>query len=129
VDRLSRHLEHEDLPRALRGGPPAVHRVAQQAAELQPRRPEPELPLADPRHVEEVVEQVRHVPDLAADHGTGSRGRFRASVVPLEDLERVHDGRERAAELVGQRREELVLAAVRVAERVLASARGPTRRS
>ena len=91
------------------GGPPErgaeVHRLAVQL----------DAPLGDPREVEEVVHEPPELPGLPRDH----RGVARDPGVAarLEQVPRGGHRGERVAQLVADRGEELVLAAVRVLER------------
>ena len=66
----------------------------------------------DARHVEQIVDEAHQLSDLAFDDVTCvcRRGQRRAA---LERLEREADRGERIAELVGERRQELVLALIR----------------
>ena len=81
-----------------------------------------QLAARDARHVEQVVDQARHVGDLALDHvaAPGPVGLGRAFAP--EDRDRGADRRERVAQLVRQRGDELVLAAVGLAQRFLGGA-------
>ena len=96
---LERHVDH-----ALEGDALLAH---QQAA------------ARNARDVEQVVDQARHLVDLAVDDlAAPLQLGFRRSL-PLEDRHRVADRRERVAQLVGERGQELVLAPVGVAQRLL----------
>ena len=74
----------------------------------------------DARHLEQVVDQAVEVVDLPLHHRARRRG---AGVFErarqFQDLEAVHDRRERVAQLVAERGEELVLAAIGGAQRLL----------
>ena len=73
-----------------------------------------DLAAADARDVEQVVDQPRHVPDLAAQHRARARRYHRVVRPHLQELERGEHGRERVAQLVRQHGQELVLAPVRL---------------
>jgi hypothetical protein len=76
--------------------------------------PDLERARAHAAHVEEIVEEAPHVPHLALDHLLAIRE------LVGQERDRVPDRRERIPELVGERREELVLPAVGLAHRLLA---------
>ena len=87
------------------------------------------LALHDARDVQQVVDEPRHVIGLPADHIAGPVHRGLRDVVALHDVHGVADRRQRVAQLVGQHRQELVLAPVgllhgRVQPRVLHGDRG-----
>ena len=74
----------------------------------------------DAADVEQIVDQARHVADLALEH-LGRRAERSVAVAAAADrrtqhLHRVADRRQRIAELVRQRGQELVLAAVGLGE-------------
>jgi hypothetical protein len=73
---------------------------------------------ADAADIEQIVEQPRHLPDLALDH-VAQRVELRIGrPFRAQHVQGVEDRRERVAQLVRQRGEELVLAAIRVAQGV-----------
>ena len=80
-----------------------------------------DLAAADAGHVEQVVDQPHHLPQLPLHHVARLRQhrRVRRRRASRSDLERVADGRERVAQLVRERRQELVLAAVGLEQRLL----------
>ena len=75
--------------------------------------------MRDARDVEQVVEQPRHLPHLPLDDAADVAQR---GVVGQRQAQRRHaaaDRRQRVAQLVGEHGQELVLAAVAVAQRLL----------
>ena len=77
--------------------------------QIERRAVERHLAAGDAGQVEQVVDQPRLQLDVAPDHGQGL-GHARAEVAAvLEPVHGGHDGRQRRAKLVGQRREEPVL--------------------
>ena len=92
-------------------------------AQLDALAPQRELAGGDARDVEQVVDQAHH---LRAPGAPSSRARLprpaRRSPASLQDLERVAHRRERVAQLVRERGEELVLAPVGGAQRLLGAA-------
>ena len=73
----------------------------------------------DPRHVEQVVDQPGELPNLPADHPLGATRLIAARSSVVEDVEAVRDGGERVTELMREHRQELVLVAVGLAQRLL----------
>ena len=78
-----------------------------------------DLAPADPGHVQQVVDQPGQLPDLPLHHRPGLARRSSGSRGQSEDLQGVADRGQRVAQLVGQRRQELVLAAVGLPQRLL----------
>ena len=72
----------------------------------------------DARHVQKVVEQARHVRELAIDHAPRIRRHLRRRA-RLHQLRRIADRGERISEFVGEGRQELILAAIRLAQLIL----------
>ncbi len=68
------------------------------------------LALGDAGHVEEIVDQAHHVPDLSIDHFAFALDGVRPA--QAHQLKGSEDGREGIAQLVTQHRQELVLGAV-----------------
>ena len=78
-----------------------------------------DLALADAAHVEKVVDLPDHVPHLSVqDFGRRSDGPS-VAVRPQQDLDGVADRGQRVAEFVGQHRQEFVLAAIGLAQRLV----------
>jgi hypothetical protein len=71
-----------------------------------------DLALADPAHVEKVVNQPDELPDLTLNHVHHRLSRFPVRGSQPQDLQGVADRGERIAQFMGQHREELALAAV-----------------
>ena len=85
------------------------------------------LPRDDAGDVEQVVDQADQLLDLPLDHGRGSPRRSRGRRPRSRMIsQRVADRRQRVAQLVGQGREELVLAAVGRADASSARMRSAT---
>ena len=76
---------------------------------------EVDLAARDPRDVEEVVDQPRHVIELPLDDGDRATGLL-AEALALEQRQRVPDWCKRVAQLVGEDRDEIVLAVVGVSQ-------------
>jgi hypothetical protein len=89
-----------------------LHRLAH-AHRLAPQRHQPAV---DARQVEQVVDEAGHVPDLPLDHALRLARLVSARRRHLQHRARVAHRRERVAQLVRQRREELVLAPVLLAQ-------------
>ena len=76
-------------------------------------------PLRDARHVQQVIHQPRQLSGLPFDHvDRGVRVR-KIGQLTRQHLRGVADGRQRVAQLVREQRQELVLLAVRLAQRLL----------
>ena len=73
----------------------------------------------DTGHVQQVVHQPDEVVDLPLHHVPGLLDRRRIDPWHLQDLKRVADRGQRVAKFVGQRRQELVLAAVGLPQRLV----------
>ena len=73
---------------------------------------------ADAGDVEQVVDQPDHVPELPLHHGAGLGDGVGVAAGEPHDLQAVAERGERVAQLVGQQREELVLAPVGLPERL-----------
>jgi hypothetical protein len=71
-----------------------------------------DLAAGDARDVEQVVDEARELAHLAVDHVVGPLQARRGGGLGAQDLDRVAHRSERIAQLVGEDREELVLAAV-----------------
>lgn len=76
----------------------------------------------DSRDLEQVVDQTHHVVDLPLQHRQDPVAGPAAGARQAQDVQAGADGCERVAQLVGERREELVLAAVCVPQRLLVAA-------
>jgi hypothetical protein len=59
------------VPGRLDGGAGGLHRAAHDVGQEHARTAQLHLVLADPRDVEEVVDEAYHVPQLALHHGAG----------------------------------------------------------
>ena len=96
-----------------------VARPAHQLAQVDARPLELDLPARDARHVEQVVDEPGEVLGLTADDLLRARGLLAAGQRAVEEVDAVADRRERVAQLVREDAEELVLAPVRLAQRLL----------
>ena len=94
------------------GGPRRLERTVHHAVQRHPLAAQRDLAAGDARHVEQVVDEAGHLAHLALDHVARPARVGVARVAQAQDLERVGDGRERVAQLVRQRGQELVLAPV-----------------
>jgi hypothetical protein len=81
-------------------------------------QPQVDLAARDARHFHQVVDQPDDLAHLAPDHLDHAVG-LAPAVGPAHQLHRVGDRRQRIAQLVGQGRQELVLAAVGFLQRFL----------
>jgi hypothetical protein len=77
-------------------------------------RPQVDLPVGDPIHVEELFDQAQKMARLALDHPTLRLDRGVRRGDALEDVESREDRRQRATELVRKHREKPVLVDVRL---------------
>ncbi len=98
--------------------PAGLDRVLQHRQHVDPVRPELDLALGDAADVEQVVDQMDHLTELAFDDVASAVDGLRLARQG-HDLERIADRRERIAQLVGEGGEEFVLAAVGAAQRLL----------
>jgi hypothetical protein len=96
-----------------------VDRLAHELAELDPLALELDLAARDPRDVEQVVDQPRHVRDLALDDRARVDRLLAVRLDVIEDEQAAADRAEWVAQLVREHREEIVLAAARLAQRLL----------
>src|SRR5690348_14322718 len=92
----------------------------QELLELDRLRMQADEAARDPRHVEEVIDQVGHLARLALEDGSGRPQLGRETLRMLEQLGRGADRSERVPQLMRQCREELVLAAIRLTQEALA---------
>ena len=118
-------IDHQLVRARLDQRPGGFDRGDQAVREVQALLAQLQLAARDARDLQQVVEQPRHVLDLAVDDVLRPLQLRLGRVRRLADPRRVTDRRERVAQLVGEGREELVLAPVRRAQRVLGTfARG-----
>src|SRR6187402_1833473 len=78
-----------------------------------------DLALRDAGNVQEVVDQARHVRDLAIEHRASGPQVVLAGIGTIEDLVGVANRTERVAELVAEHRQELVFLPVRFTKQSL----------
>src|SRR5207245_839241 len=89
--------------------------------QLDPTLAQLELAARDARYVQKIVEQPAHVLDLTIDDLLGPSLLLAGSADLLAHGERVADGGQGVAQLVGEDGEKLVLAAVGFAQRLVSS--------
>ena len=92
-----------------------VHRSSYQVAELEPFGPDLELAAADPRDVEEIVDETRELIALAVDDPLNASRRLFPRRRMGQDVRGIANRGEWVAQLVREHGEELVLAAVGLA--------------
>jgi hypothetical protein len=106
-----------DLPRR-RGRPDTLDRAVERSVGLDRSDVEPHLARRDPRDVEQVRDELRLDARVALDHREGvlelAPGHLTARDAVLEERRPADDRVQRRAQLVGHRRQELVLQAVRL---------------
>jgi hypothetical protein len=117
-----RHLERD--PALDEHRPVILDRPLDELREVEDAALELDLATGDAGRVEEVVDDAREVPHLPPDDRPRPRGLLAPRRGMIEDVERVGDGGERVPQLVGEDREELVLAPVRLPERLLVASVG-----
>ncbi len=76
--------------------------------------------VADAAHVEQVVDEAHHLPELQIHHVARALEQTGVVLRELEQLQAVAQRRQRIAQLMSQRREELVLAPIHRAQLVAA---------
>ena len=93
-----------------------LHRVGDDRGDVDRLLLQPDLAPGDARDLQQVVDELRHLPHLVVDHvaGPAERGVVRAAL--LHDLDGVADRGQGIAELVAEHRQELVLARVGLGE-------------
>jgi hypothetical protein len=79
-----------------------VDRSTNEIVQLGPPPFKSDLPSADTRDVEQVVDQTGQMLDLAFDHGIRATRLFTTWGGPFKDEQAVADGRQRVAQLVGK---------------------------
>ncbi len=117
-DVLEGRLDLDLVPALAQERLDRLHGGAHDGTRVDPVAPQAHFSLAQPRHVEQVLQEPRHVPDLALRDRQSARRGIGRHLRPLEDMERAADRRERVAQLVREYRHELVLLAVRLLERL-----------
>jgi hypothetical protein len=105
--------ERQVLSLPLERRPMGFHRLRDRLAQVERLRAQADAAARDARDVQQVVEQPRHVPRLAVDHGDRPPRRLVEPPVLFQDLGRVDDRAKRVAQLVREHGQELVLLAVR----------------
>src|SRR4051812_39034002 len=112
-------MNGEGLVRSLYVRAAGLEREVDHRAEAHQLAADRELAARDARDVEEIVDEPRHLVDLAVDHRARPFELRREAALLGEQRDRVADRRERVAQLVRQHGEELVLAPVGFAQRLL----------
>jgi hypothetical protein len=98
----------------------ALRRLVHHARQVDQLLAESHLPAADARDVEEVVHEPRHVPHLATRRRERALADTWVRAIVLEEAHGVRHRREGVPQLVREHREELVLAAVGLAQLLVA---------
>ena len=118
-ERLGRQIEPELMMRRLDEAAAGLDRAPQHDRDLDSLLAELDFATSDAGHLEEVVDEPHHVVDLALHElAHPLRVRMVACCEP-QDVQRIADRSERIAQLVREDRQELVLAAVGLLERLL----------
>jgi hypothetical protein len=112
-DGVRGHGHRQALALAFDAVPLHLHRLLERVAQIHRHTLEVDQPAADPRHVEQIVEQARQVARLASDQTACPVLLRPHRVGPLQHGEGVDDDAHGIAQLVRQHREELVLGLVR----------------
>jgi hypothetical protein len=99
--------------------PARLERARRDDAEVDGLAAEPEPALGDARDVEQVVDQPHELADLAVDDVAAPRDDRGVLGLRAHELDDVADRGQRVAQLVREHRQEVVLAAVGVAQRLL----------
>ncbi len=116
VDRLGRQRHVRGEPAGVEGGAVAFHRVADQLRDQRRLGLELDLARGDARDVEQIVDETDHLRDLALHHRPHPRDRAGRVVRQAQDVEAGAQRGQRIAQLVGEDGDELVLAAIDVAQ-------------
>ncbi len=118
-DRLRRQIDRQRMARRIDDRLRDLDRTLDDGRELQRLAPQMELAARHARDVEQVVEQVRHLRDLPIDDVAAPDHLRVALGGAAQHLDRIADRRERVAQLVRERRDEVVLLAIGLAQRLL----------
>ena len=118
LHRFSRQHDVDAVPLGVDQRPRGLDRRRHQRCQVHRFLAQLQPAAGDARHVQQVVQQQRHALYLARDHIPAPLqlpfiGRRR-----LQQLGRIANRRQRIAQLVRQRRQELILAPVRLAQRI-----------
>ena len=110
----------ELVPEVVEHGPAGLDRRLDDARQVERLLADLDDAARNARHFEQIVDEAIEVMDLALHHFAGLlRARIVERAGQLHDLEAVRDRRQRIAQLVPERREEFVLAAIRRAQGLL----------
>ena len=104
------------MPAGVEEGPARLDGLLDDLAEIEQRPLDLDLAARDAGDVEQIVDEASEVPALAFDDVDAPGGVAHLAGRLAEDGDGVADRGERIAELVGQHRQELVLAAIGLAE-------------
>ena len=110
--RGQRYRQGLDVP--VDQGANGLDRLFHDAAQRHPFRLQADSSARDAGNLQEVVHQPRQVPHLPLNDGPGFLLQRVRAVLQAQDVQGVHDRRQRVAEFVREHCQELVLAAVRV---------------
>ena len=111
-----RHGEHMPMLRDERLR--RLHRPFDDAFDADPFPPKPNPTGADAGDIQQIVDQVRQLTDLARDDAAGLQLDRVLVRLPAQQHQGVADRRQRVAEFVAQHRQELVLAAGQIGQRL-----------
>jgi hypothetical protein len=116
VDGVGRQRQFQVLAGALDEGPRDLQGLVQHGAQRNPLPAQLQLAAGDPADVEQVVDQPNQVLHLAIEQIAGPlHVRLQRDLVPY-DLDGIADRHQQVAQFVRQCREELVLAAIGLAQ-------------
>ena len=122
LERARRQRHHQLLAARVDQRPRGLDRARDHRGEVDRLALQRDLAARDARDVEQVVDQPRQLVDLALDDVARARALLVGQLLEPHQLHRVADRRQRVAQLVRQHGQELVLAAVGLAELLLALA-------
>ena len=118
-DGLLRQVQHETLPHLLKHRPACFDRALQDDRQIGPLLAELNRPARDARNVEQVVHQADHLFQLPLHRAARLVHGVLVVAGDSDDFERIADGGQGISELVGERGQEFVLAAVGFLQDVL----------
>ncbi len=114
--QLVGHVDGQHVPTCIDGRPRRLDRPGDDRPDQHRLALQRDDAAGDPRHVEQVVDQVDQVLDLTLDDVAGRRPLRFGQLLQAQQLHGGADRRQRIAQLVGQHRQELVLALGRFLE-------------
>src|SRR3954466_11921865 len=111
-DRPFRYRDRNRVPSSVDQRARGFQRGVPDLAQLHPRTIELELSACDARHIQQIIEQKRHLLYLSLDHLATPANLLLARARLIDDRGGLPDGRERVAQLMCERGKELVLTLV-----------------